>query len=199
MAVRRFVSNMKKRCIVAFIIVVLLAAAIILVSNQNSKSVSSKIMDYYDKSRCTLTQAKNAELQDLKSTDLSNIKIDNITIGDKFRQDDFLNYTNTGRYKYEEIVMDVDNESNIKYLFSFFENYKEKTASITIENKSEFKTISDITVLLGDNYIEQNEYDSEDLLKCIYYDKENNIKAEIVYDRIDKTLCYIRLIDSNLY
>ncbi len=154
---------------------------------------------YNDKSRYILTQTKNAGLQDLKSTDLSDIKIDDISIGSKFNLDDFSNYTNTGRYKYEEIVIDVDHEDNIKYIFSCFENYKEKTASITVENKRDFKMISDITALLGNHYIDQNEYDSEDLLMRIYYDKENNIIAEIVYNKIDKALCYIRLIDGSLY
>ncbi len=44
----------------------------------------------------------------IKSTELSNITIDNMKIGDKINWQDLEKYTTQDRYKYKELTIDID-------------------------------------------------------------------------------------------
>ena len=131
----------------------------------------------------------------LESTDLSNIYVDNMTINTKINSEDLLKYTNSDRYsgnykyKFEEIIIDVDNNNEINYLFSRFdENYTD----IKVNGK-EVKTIDDVKNILGNNYQEKN-YDKEQQLKeCIYKDNDKNMMAEFVFSINDGKLVFIIL------
>ena len=110
----------------------------------------------------------------MESTDLSNIYLDDMTIGTKISSEDLSDYTNTDRYfgnykyKFEEIIVDTNNDNKINYLFARFdENY----IDIKI-NKNQVKTTDDLKKILGNNYQDKN-YDKEQQLKeYIYIDNE---------------------------
>lgn len=131
----------------------------------------------------------------LESTNLSNIYLDNMTIGTKISSEDLSNYTNTDRYsgnykyKFEEIIVDTNDDNEINYLFARFdENY----IDIKI-NKTQVKTTDDLKEVLGNNYQDKN-YDKEQQLKeYIYKDNEKNIKAEFIYSSNDNILKWIIL------
>ena len=131
----------------------------------------------------------------LESTNLSNIYLDNMTIGTKISSEDLSNYTNTDRYsvnykyKFEEIIVDTNDDNEINYLFARFdENY----IDIKI-NKTQVKTTDDLKEVLGNNYQDEN-YDKEQQLKeYIYKDNEKNIKAEFIYSSNDNILKWIIL------
>lgn len=82
----------------------------------------------------------------LETTDLSNIYLDNMTIGMKINKDDLTNYTDSDRYygnykyKFEEIIIDTNDNDEIKYLSARF---NEDFVEIKVNDKS-LKTIEDV-------------------------------------------------------
>lgn len=131
----------------------------------------------------------------LESTDLSDIYLDNMTIGTIIESGDLSNYTKSDRYagdyqyKFEEIVVDTNDSNEINYLFARFdENY------IDIEiNDKQVKTIDALKEVLGNNYLDKN-YDREQQLReYIYKDNEKNIKAEFIYSDFDNSLRWITM------
>lgn len=132
----------------------------------------------------------------IKSTDLSNITIDNMRIGDKVNWNKLEKYTYQSRYKYRELTIDIDKNDNIIYLFTYFN--KMKSPIISINGNKGSKTINDITKILGKNYNTIRENDKTELNKRIYNDKKNKITAEMIYNKKNKKLYYIKLIDSSL-
>ena len=131
----------------------------------------------------------------LETTDLSNIYLDNMTIGMKINKDDLTNYTDSDRYsydykyKFEEIVIDTNDDDEINYLFARFD---EDYIEIKVNDKS-LKKIEDVKNVLGNNYQNKN-YDREQQLKeYVYKDNDKNIKAEFVYSTNDNSLYWIIL------
>jgi len=131
----------------------------------------------------------------LETTDLSNIYLDNMTIGMKINKDDLTNYTDSDRYsydykyKFEEIVIDTNDDDEINYLFARFD---EDYIEIKVNDKS-LKKIEDVKNVLGNNYQNKN-YDREQQLKeYVYKDNDKNIKAEFVYSTNDNSLYWIVL------
>lgn len=139
----------------------------------------------------------------VKTTNLSDITVDGISIGDDISLLDFSNYTQTDdydvdyKYRFDELMLDVDNETKISYIFSRFDENK---TNIMINNINKVKSIDDITQILGSNYYEKY-YDREQLLKThIYYDRINNVTAEFIYldfgdnnSNNNKKLCWIEI------
>jgi len=131
----------------------------------------------------------------LETTDLSNIYLDNMTIGMKINKDDLTSYTDSDRYsydykyKFEEIVIDTNDDDEINYLFARFD---EDYIEIKVNDKS-LKKIEDVKNVLGNNYQNKN-YDREQQLKeYVYKDNDKNIKAEFVYSTNDNSLYWIIL------
>lgn len=131
----------------------------------------------------------------LETTDLSNIYLDNMTIGMKINKDDLTNYTDSDRYsydykyKFEEIVIDTNDDDEINYLFARFD---EDYIEIKVNDKS-LNKIEDVQNVLGNNYQNKN-YDREQQLKeYVYKDNDKNIKAEFVYSTNDNSLHWIIL------
>ena len=115
----------------------------------------------------------------LETTNLSNIYLDNMTIGMKINKDDLTNYTDSDRYsydykyKFEEIVIDTNDDDEINYLFARFD---EDYIEIKVNDKS-LNKIEDVQNVLGNNYQNKN-YDREQQLKeYVYKDNDKNIKA----------------------
>jgi len=131
----------------------------------------------------------------LETTDLSNIYLDNMTIGMKINKDDLTSYTDSDRYsydykyKFEEIVIDTNDDDEINYLFARFD---EDYIEIKVNDKN-LKKIEDVKNVLGNNYQNKN-YDREQQLKeYVYKDNDKNIKAEFVYSTNDNSLYWIVL------
>jgi hypothetical protein len=131
----------------------------------------------------------------LETTNLSNIYLDNMTIGMKINKDDLTNYTDSDRYSYdykymfEEIVIDTNDDDEINYLFARFD---EDYIEIKVNDKS-LNKIEDVQNVLGNNYQNKN-YDREQQLKeYVYKDNDRNIKAEFVYSTNDNSLYWIIL------
>ena len=131
----------------------------------------------------------------LETTNLSNIYLDNMTIGMKINKDDLTNYTDSDRYsydykyKFEEIVIDTNDDDEINYLFARFD---EDYIEIKVNDKS-LNKIEDVQNVLGNNYQNKN-YDREQQLKeYVYKDNDKNIKAEFVYSTNDNSLYWIIL------
>ena len=141
---------------------------------------------------------ENTTTKHIKSTDLSNIKIDNMKIGDKVNWDNLEKYTYQSRYKYKELTIDLDKDDKIIYIFTYFRKINDINITININGKEDFDVISDITNLLGKNYTKEKENEQTTLSKNIYNDKKNKIILEIIYNKKDKKLKYVRLLDSNL-
>lgn len=130
-----------------------------------------------------------------KTTDLSNIYIDGLSLGRSISDIDLSKYTKSDKYfgdyeyKFDEIVIGTDNYECINYLFARFdENY----INIVI-NGITAKTINDVKETLGGNYQDKN-YDKEQHLnEYVFEDKGANIKAEFVYSSFDYSLLWIIL------
>jgi len=139
---------------------------------------------------------------DIENTDLSNIRLDNMKIGDIISEKNLSKYTASDRYsekakyKFEEICIDVDDKEKINYLFARFD---EDYIDININDTNNFELIKDIENILGNNF-EDKKYDSEQLLKeYVYIDKVNNLKAEFIYSESDDILRWIILSERTIF
>lgn len=131
----------------------------------------------------------------IKTTDLRNILIDNITIGSDIKSIDLTKYSKSERYsgnythKFDEIVLNVNNNL-VDYLFSRFDENK---TTISVNGKSNLIKIDEVSDILWNNF-HKKWYDNEQGLKTYgYYDYENNIKVNFVYSDYDNTLTWIEL------
>ncbi len=131
----------------------------------------------------------------LETTDLSNIYLDELTIGMEAQAENFTSYTKSDiysgdyKYKFEEVVVDTDEHDEISYLFGRFD---ENLIKIRI-NDQQVKTIKDVKNVLG-NHFQNKNYDREQQLKeYIYKDHDNNIKVEIIYSTVDNKLQWITI------
>ena len=132
----------------------------------------------------------------LENTDLSNIRLDNMKIGDKISEEDLSKYNESDKYiketkyTFEEICINVDDKEQINYLFARFDEYY---IDININDTNNLNLIKDIENILGNNF-QDKKYDSEQLLReYIYIDKVNNLKAEFIYSQNTNILRWIIL------
>ena len=105
-----------------------------------------------------------------------------------------LKYINDDNYNYRfnEIAINVDN-GIIDGLFSNFDN----NVVISINGNTDLTKVNDIKDILGGNF-KDKWYDKEQGLKTyIYYDYNNNIKANFIYSNYDNNLVWIKLKKTN--
>ena len=130
----------------------------------------------------------------LKTTDLSSISLDGLSVGDKIDDDIQTSYTQSERYsgsykyKFEEIIIDTNDSYEVTYLFARFdENYID--IKVNGENP---KTTEDVKRILGENY-QDKDYDREQKLReLVYVDNNKGVKAEFVYSS-EQSLLWIEL------
>ena len=132
---------------------------------------------------------------EIKTTELVNVKIDNLTIGTKEDKIDLTKYTESDRfsgnykYKFEEILIGINNKKEINYLYGRID---EEKIDITFNGKN-IESLNDVVNILGQNYHKKN-YDSEQQLKeYIYKDYSNHINLEVVYSTNDNNVYWIIL------
>lgn len=131
-----------------------------------------------------------------ETTDLSNILIDNIALGNTFKNIDLTKYTKNTydgyTYTFDEIAINVNNG----VINSLHGNFHENKVIISINgntNLNAIKDIEDIENILGNNF-KDKWYDREQGLRThIYYDYNNNIKADFVYANYDNNLVWVKL------
>ena len=130
----------------------------------------------------------------LKTTDLSSISLDGLSVGDKIDDDILASYTQSERYsgsykyKFEEVIIDTNDSGKVTYLFARFdENYID--IKVSGENP---KTTEDVKRILGENY-QDKDYDREQKLReLVYVDNDKGVKAEFVYSS-EQSLLWIEL------
>ena len=120
----------------------------------------------------------------IESTDLSNIKIDNILLGQAIDNVDLSKYKVTDKYdneynyRFKGIQLKTNDNDNIDKIWTNMIEYD--FLSIGKENK--FENIDQITDIFGSNYKEYW-YDKEQGLKSHeYIDSEAKIKINFVYN-----------------
>ena len=131
----------------------------------------------------------------LKTTDLSSISLDGLSVGDKIDDDILTTYTQSERYsgnykyKFEEIIIDTNDSEEVTYLSARFdENY----IDIKVNGESPKRT-EDVKRILGENY-QDKDYDREQKLReFVYVDNDKGVKAEFVYSSWDQSLKWIEL------
>ncbi|MGV3152898.1 hypothetical protein [Sarcina ventriculi] len=130
----------------------------------------------------------------IETTNLTDISIDNIVLGDDFENVNLTKYTKVDgyddnyNYRFNEIAINVDN-GIIDGLFSNFDN----NVVISINGNTDLTKVNDIKDILGGNF-KDKWYDKEQGLKTyIYYDYNNNIKANFIYSNYDNNLVWIKL------
>lgn len=141
---------------------------------------------------CTVIVIMNNKVE---NTNLSNVKIDELTIGTKEDKIDLTKYTKSDRYsgkykyKYEEIVIDINDKKEVNYLYGKLD---EEKINITVNDKN-IKKINDVVDILGKNYINKS-YDSEQQLReYIYKDFNYHIKLEVIYSTNNKEVYWLIL------
>lgn len=119
----------------------------------------------------------------VESTDLNNIKIDNISLGKSINKLDLSKYEakdmKDSEYNYEfkelQIKTNANNDVDKICLEAFEHNF------LSIDGKNDFENIEQITDILGSNYKEYWYDNGQGLRSHEYIDKENSIKANFVY------------------
>ncbi len=114
---------------------------------------------------------------------LEDISIDGIRIGDSIEQVDLSKYHKSDRYsgdykyKFDELVIDTDENGIIKYLFAYFN----EDVEIAIGDERKLQDIDYVKYLLGDQ-CEVSTYDSElSLQECRYEDVASGQSASFMY------------------
>lgn len=122
----------------------------------------------------------------IENTDLKNIKIDNISLGESIDRLDLSKYETRNEvlneYNYEFKGLQIKTNANNKIDKIWLNILEQKF--LTINAKNNFEHINQITDTLGSNYKEYW-YDKEQGLKSHeYVDNEAKIKANFVYNDI---------------
>ena len=130
----------------------------------------------------------------VKTTDLSKISLDGLSVGDKIDDDILTSYTQSERYsgnykyKFEEMIIDTNDDEEVTYLFARFD---ESYIDIKINGENPKRT-EDVKRILGENY-QDKYYDREQQLReLVYVDNDRGIKAKFVYSS-EQSLLWIEL------
>lgn len=122
----------------------------------------------------------------VESTDLNSIKIDNISLGQSINGLDLSKYEskdeidNEYNYEFKELQIKTNTNNDIDKICLNISEYN----FLSISKDNNFKSIDQITNILGVNYKEYW-YDKEQGLKSHeYLDNKNNIKVNFVYNGI---------------
>lgn len=134
----------------------------------------------------------------IKTTNLNNIFIDSIKIGDSLDKIDLSNYNLSNKFLPEK---DTIHYSNLSVTFNENKEIIKISANLfngnnmTINNTTNFFNIKEIINILGEEYI-CNWYDfGQRLRQIIYIDKENYLKANFIFDDVTGKL--VKIIVSN--
>lgn len=134
-----------------------------------------------------------------ETTNLSNIFIDNIALGNDIKNVNLTKYTKTNKYDeiytygFNEIAINVNND----IIDGLFCRFIENSTIISINENINLVKITNIEDILGNNY-KDKWYDKEQGLRThIYYDYDNNIKADFIYSNYDNNLIWIKLKNTN--
>ena len=128
----------------------------------------------------------------IKTTDLNNISINSIKIGNLISEVDLNQYTSTKKYlpenntiHYEELSITYnDNNKIIKIRTNFISDLLDKINN-KINEKDNISYIKQAIDTLGENYI-CKWYDREQKLKqIIYKDKINNLKVQFIFSDLE--------------
>lgn len=128
-----------------------------------------------------------------RSTDLSKIKIDNISLGENISNVDLSKYiadetldTSTYNYNFDTLRLNVDSNGKINKIFI---NHS-KHNLLNINDTSEFNSIYDIRDVLG-RYYKDLIFDKQQGLNFYkYVDKDSKIIAKFVYNVDSNDLIY---------
>lgn len=130
----------------------------------------------------------------VEDTDLTHISIDHFKVNETLDDTQIEKYTESDRYsgkykyKFDEIVIDVNDQNQIDYLFARFD---ETSISISVNENDRLTTIDQVSHLLGNNYKREIADSEQKLSKYIYYDRANGIKAEFIYQDLNSNLLWI--------
>lgn len=118
----------------------------------------------------------------IQSTNLSEVYIDGLKVGNSLDKFDNTKYTETDRYNDEkysfisEEIMIANKNYKISEIYG-----RVGKVDIIVNGESVVDDLNDIVSKLGNNYVKSN-FDSEQLLKqYIYVDKVNDIKVSFIY------------------
>ena len=122
----------------------------------------------------------------ISSTDLTNIYIDDISLGNTLDSLDLSQYTHSDKYSnenynliFDELMISEENNT-INKIYGRFNKVKVKVNDTMLS-----KNIDTLDSILGTSYIKAT-YDTEQLTsQRIYIDKENKIKATFIYQTLD--------------
>lgn len=133
--------------------------------------------------------------QNLESTDLSNVKVDDIKLDESISDIDLTKYTKSDRflekkngYNFEEIRIVTDDNSILTQV-----NANISDINLYVNNNNKFSKLEDIVNVLGENY-KNYWYDKEQQLKSNQYiDSKSRIKADFVYNIYENKLVWVIL------
>ncbi len=146
----------------------------------------------------------NVRLNNLESTDLSNISINEISLSSYLNDEDLSKYEDGktsdkydyDRHKYDylsdSVELSVDENNRVNNIFSPVGDAS-LDIKLSINDSTKTKTLYDIESILGNNYITKTEDRSQGLEKIIFNDRENKTMAEFIYDSSKKQLVWVRL------
>jgi beta-lactamase regulating signal transducer with metallopeptidase domain len=137
----------------------------------------------------------SAEIRRLASTDLSGIALDGIKIGTDISHIDLSNYPadrpNTlGDYDYffNAIRIGIDDENKVRSITASGE-----AMVLSVNGNTEIAKIEDISLILGNNFLDKSEDREQQLRKYIYYDAETGIAAEFIYANHTRDFAWVVL------
>lgn len=135
----------------------------------------------------------------IKATNLSNISVDSIKIGNSLNELDLSNYTLSNKFLNENNTIHYDklsitfNEDNTitKISYNLFNNNQ-----LIINGINNIINIKDIINILGKEYTYKWYDKQQQLRQIIYIDKENYLKAKFIFDDISGKLVRIIIINE---
>lgn len=132
--------------------------------------------------------------KNVPSTNLSQIMVDDFTVGFSFSEVETENYTVSNRYKESEGVYNFEEcriETTNGIVTKITANVSD--VQIIISRQEKLSSYDDILSLLGENN-STSWYDREQNLKQIqYFDYENHITCSFVYNNYNRELIWIIL------
>ena len=124
----------------------------------------------------------------IESTNLDNIKVDNISLGQSFDTLDLSKYeardhiSNEYNYEFKELQLKTNDSNNVDKIWSYMLDYN----FLSINEKGNFKNIEQITNILGSNYKESWHNMEQGLKSHVYIDNKLNITVKFVYSDISE-------------
>lgn len=115
-----------------------------------------------------------------KSTDLSSITINNLSLGEQFTNPENDN-DQTGSGLHQPLRIETDEEGKIKKIQTDNDCIDVANNGVAIGN-----SIESYKEIIGNNYIKKIYDYSQGMNEIVYHDSDNKINLEIVYIKTDK-------------